>query len=390
MSKLLLIHGGGPTAVINASLYGAIIEAKKSDKIDKIFASKRGVYGIWENQYIDLTNVSDDKLELLKSTPGSAIGTGRDHLEDSDYDKLAKILNDKGFDYVLMAGGNGTQDTARKLSISCKPYNILVGGIPKTMDNDLSKTDHSPGFPSAARYLAGSVKEVAQDVKGLSIHVVVIEAFGRDAGWIAASSALAREKEGDAPHMILCPEFPFDEEKFLKRVKELYEELGGVVVVASEGLRYKDGTPIVEPVFQIERSTYYGDVSSHLANLITKKLHIKSRSEKPGILGRASAAWISDIDRDEAVECGKKAVELVLDGKTAYVPVIERISSYPYESKVVGVEIDDSILDAKTMPKEYLDNENYNVTKEYIEWLKPLVKPELPEFVSFLDDKENV
>ncbi len=386
MSKLLLIHGGGPTAVINASLYGAIIKAKESSQIDRIYASKRGVYGIWEDDYIDLSDVSAQDLELLKNTPGSAIGTGRDHLEDEDYDKLATLINNKGFNYVLMTGGNGTQDTARKLSLSCAPYNILVGGIPKTMDNDLSKTDHSPGFPSAARYLAGSVKEAAQDVKGLAIHVVVIEAFGRDAGWIAGSSALAREKDGDAPHMILCPEVPFDEEQFLSRVKYLFEKLGGVVVVASEGLRYKDGTPIVEPVFKIARSTYYGDVSSHLAQLITKKLGIKARSEKPGILGRASSAWISTVDREEAIECGKKAVELVLEGKTAYVPVIERISDNPYKSKVVGVEIDESILEAKQMPEKYIDRENYNVTKEYIEWLKPLVKPDLPRFVSFIED----
>lgn len=386
MSKLLLIHGGGPTSVINASLYGAIIEAKESSQIDRIYASKRGVYGIWEDDYIDLSDVSAQDLELLKSTPGSAIGTGRDHLEAEDYDKLADLINKKGFKYILMTGGNGTQDTARKLSLSCAPYNILVGGIPKTMDNDLSKTDHSPGFPSAARYLAGSVKEAAQDVKGLAIHVVVVEAFGRDAGWIAGASALAREKEGDAPHMILCPEVPFDEEQFLSRVKYLFEKLGGVVVVASEGLRYKDGTPIVEPVFKIARSTYYGDVSSHLAQLITKKLGIKARSEKPGILGRASSAWISTVDQEEAIECGKKAVDLVLEGKTAYVPVIQRISDNPYKSKIVGVEIDESILEAKLMPEKYLDRENYDVTKEYIEWLRPLVKPDLPNFVSFIED----
>lgn len=386
MSKLLLIHGGGPTAVINASLYGSIIEAKKSSSIDRIYASKRGVYGIWEDDYIDLSEVRDEELELLKITPGSAIGTGRDHLEDEDYDKLATLINQKGFKYVLMTGGNGTQDTARKLSLSCAKYNIIVGGVPKTMDNDLSKTDHSPGFPSAARYLAGSVKEAAQDVKGLAIHVVVIEAFGRDAGWIAGSSALAREKAGDAPHMILCPEVFFDEDEFLKKVKDLYEKLGGVVVVASEGLRYKDGTPIVEPIFKIARSTYYGDVSSHLAQLITKKLGIKARSEKPGILGRASSAWISSVDRDEAIECGKKAVELVLSGKSAYVPVIERISDNPYKSRVVGVEIDESILEAKQMPERYIDRENYDVTKEYMDWLKPLVKPDLPNFVSFLED----
>jgi 6-phosphofructokinase 1 len=387
MSKLLIMHGGGPTAVLNSSLYGAICEAKESNKIDEIYASQSGVWGLFNNKLINLSNIPQSDLELLKSTPGSAIGTGRDHLEEEDYEKLAQIIADKGFSYVLMTGGNGTMDTAKKLSLRCIEKGIVVVGIPKTMDNDLSKTDHSPGFPSAARYLSGSIKEVAQDVKGLSIHVVIIEAFGRDAGWICASSALAREKKGDAPHLILCPEQAFDEAHFLKKVKEVYDKNGSAVVVASEGLRYKDGTPIVEPIFSVGRSVYFGDVSSHLAQLVTKKLGIKARSEKPGILSRASTMWSSDVDIEEAVLCGRKAVELALDNKNGFMPVILRTSTNPYSVEIKGFEIDDSIVEAKIMPSSFLDKENYDVTEDFIEWLSPLVEPKLQKYISFIDNE---
>lgn len=251
------------------------------------------------------------------------------------------------------------------------------------MDNDLSKTDHSPGFASAARYLAGSVREVAQDVKGLAIHVVVIEAFGRDAGWLAASSVLAREGQGDAPHMILCPETAFDEEAFLARVKALYEEKHGVVVVASEGLRYKDGSPIVKPIFSVGRATYFGDVSAYLAQLIIKKLGIKARSEKPGILGRASAAWMSGIDRDEAIACGIEAVKLVTSGKHAYMTAIERISTDPYEARIIAIPIDEEVIKARLLPESYIDAGNFDIDPSYETWLSPLVGGGLGSFISF-------
>lgn len=386
--NLLFMHGGAPTAVINASLYGAYQEAKKSDKVDRILAAEGGTGGLLKRRIIDLTDATPNDIELLKTTPGSAIGTGRDHLEPEDYLTLRDILLELGVGYVLMTGGNGTMDTCRRLALTCKDEGICVCGIPKTMDNDLSITDHSPGYGSAARYLAGSVKEAAQDVKGLAIHVVVIEAFGRDAGWITAASAMARENTGDAPDMILLPEVPFDEEAFLSRVQELFRQKGGVVVVASEGLRYADGTPIVEPIFQVGRSVYFGDVSAHLANLIIKKLGIKARSEKPGILGRASEKWTSDTDRDEAIACGRQAARSVLAGYNGCMSIIRRISTHPYVVKTETVAIEDEILVARTMPEEYIDKEHFDVTPAFCDWVKPLIVPELDHYVSFIGKKE--
>lgn len=381
--NLLIMHGGGPTAVINASLYGVIEEAKRNGAIDRILAADGGTGGFLAGKILDLTDTPQEELDLLPQTPGSAIGTSRDTLKAEDYTLMATRLQELGVAFVLMTGGNGTMDTCKKLSGACSDLGITVCGIPKTMDNDLSKTDHSPGFASAARYLAGSVREVAQDVKGLAIHVVVIEAFGRDAGWLAASSVLAREGEGDAPHMILCPETAFDEESFLARVQELYTQKGGVVVVASEGLRYADGTPIVEPIFTVGRATYFGDVSAYLAQLIIKKLGIKARSEKPGILGRASSAWMSRVDRDEAIACGSEAVKTVIAGKSAYMTAIERISTEPYESRIVSIPIDDEVITAKVLPPSYIDAEHFDIDPTYETWLSPLVGEELGSFISF-------
>ena len=381
--NLLIMHGGAPTAVINASLYGVIEEAKKNSKIDRILASDGGTGGFLAGKVLDLTDIPQEKLDLLCQTPGSAIGTSRDSLKAEDYTLMAEKLEQLGIAFVLMTGGNGTMDTCKKLSDACLGRNIFVCGIPKTMDNDLSKTDHSPGFASAARYLAGSVREVAQDVKGLAIHVVVIEAFGRDAGWLAASSVLARENPGDAPHMILCPETAFDEEAFLARVQALYEEKHGVVVVASEGLRYKDGSPIVKPIFSVGRATYFGDVSAYLAQLIIKKLGIKARSEKPGILGRASAAWMSSIDRDESIACGKEAVKIVTSSKHAYMTAIERVSTDPYEARIISIPIDEEVIKARVLPEPYIDAGNFDIDPSYETWLSPLVGGDLGSFISF-------
>ena len=384
MKKILFMHGGGPTAVINASLAGSLMELKDRGIKEGIVAARFGTGGLLKKDVFDIPPLSDEELYRLSRTPGSAIGTGRDHLEPEDYDKLVDNLEELGVGYVVMTGGNGTMDTAKKLSKVCEKRGIIVTGTPKTMDNDLSLTDHAPGFPSAARYLAGSVREAIQDVRSLPIHIVVIEAFGRDSGWITASSALAYTEEYGGPDMILPPEVPFDEEAFLKRAEELYRKKGGVVVVASEGLRYQNGEPIVKPVFQVGRSTYFGDVSSHLSLLVTKELGIKSRSEKPGILGRASIMWQSEIDRKEAIEAGRCSIVSALEGRNGYMSIIERISNESYSSRTIATPISDEILEARVLPKEYIDTDSFGISDLFLEYAKPLIGSELGEFKSFI------
>lgn len=386
-TNLLIVHGGGPTAVINASLYGAIKEARKhlgDDSLEHIYGAKNGTGGILKEEFIALEEVPEEKLELLLQTPGSAIGTSRDQLEQPEYDKIVEILVKWNIRYVLFNGGNGTMDTCGKLFKTCqaKGIDIKVMGIPKTMDNDISITDHSPGFGSAARYIATAVKEVCADVKGLPIHVVVIEASGRNAGWITAASSLAEDEDGVGPDLIYLPERPFDEEAYIADIKALLEKKKGIVVVASEGLTDKEGKPIVEPIFQVGRATYFGDVSAHLANLVIKKLGYKARSEKPGLLGRASILLQSSVDREEAALAGKLAAEAVLKGESGKMVAFRRVSTKPYEMEPFLVDIDQVMMYEKKMPDEYINEKGNGVTQAFKDWCKPLLGEEIPQMLT--------
>ncbi len=383
--NLLIVHGGGPTAVLNASLYGAVREAKKQEGICHIYAARNGTGGLLKKDFIELENVPEEKLRLLLQTPGSAIGTSRDELEQGEYERMADILAEKNIRYVLFNGGNGTMDTCGKLYKTCqaKGLDVKVMGIPKTMDNDIAVTDHSPGFGSAARYIAQSVREVCADVKGLPIHVVVVEASGRNAGWITAASALAGDGDGLGPDLIYLPERPFDEDAFVEDVRKLLEKKSGIVVVASEGLKDAAGEPVVEPIFKVGRSTYFGDVSSHLANVVIRRLGYKARGEKPGLLGRASVALQSPVDRDEAELAGRLACKAAFDGESGKMVAFRRVSTEPYKAKPFLADIDKVMLLERTMPDEYINAEGNGVTEEFKEWCRPLIGGELPEMVSY-------
>lgn len=376
--NLIIMHGGGPTAVINASLYGAIRQAQQSLEVDRVLVAIGGTGGLLEERIADVTDLPDERLRGLLSSPASAIGTSRDALEAPEYEAMAAILEKHNIRYVLMNGGNGTMDTCGKLNARVQDKGIFVMGIPKTMDNDLAVTDHSPGFGSAARYMAGSVAEVCCDVAGLPIHIVVVEALGRNAGWVTAASALAADSYGHGPDLIYLPERAFDEETFLRDVQALIDSKGHGVVVASEGLHYADGTPIVEPVFTVGRATYFGDVSAHLANLIIKKLGYKARAEKPGLLGRSSIAWQSGVDRDEAELCGREAVRAVTAGIGGKMVALKREAGDGYRCTTFLADIKDVMMTERTMPDEFINAEGNGVTEAFKEWCRPLLGAPLP------------
>lgn len=385
MSNALIVHGGAPTAVINASLYGAVTEARKHPEIEHFYAAIGGSGAVLKEHFLDLFTAPEEELELLLHTPGSAIGTSRDPLETEDYDQMARVIARHNIRYVFFTGGNGSMDTCGKVYQACcrAGVDVNVVGIPKTIDNDISVTDHAPGFASAARYIAETTAEISQDVRGLPIHVCVIEAMGRNAGWIAAASALARSGDGDGPDLIYLPEVPFDEDAFLAEVERLHREKGGVVVVASEGLRKADGEPIVEPIFQVGRAVYYGDVSAHLANLVIRKLGIKARSEKPGIAGRASAAYQSRLDRDEAVEAGSTAVRAAVEGKNGVMVGFRRLPGEEYRAETILIPIEEVMLHERTMPKEFIAENGHDVTQAFIDWCRPLLGEPVRRYVTF-------
>lgn len=383
--NVLVVHGGGPTAVINSSLYGVIEEAKKSGKIDHVYGAIGGSGGIFEEKFLDLKAFPQDKLKLLLETPATAIGSSRYALEQEDYEAMVPIFEKHNIKYVLLNGGNGTMDTCGKVYEVCKDRDIRVIGIPKTIDNDIAITDHTPGYGSAARYIAGTTAEVGVDVKAMPIHVCVIEAMGRNAGWITAASALARKHPGDAPHLIYLPERPFKEEEFLEDVKRIHKEKGGVVVVASEGLKGADGQPIVAPIFKTERAAYYGDVSAHLASLVIRKLGIKARSEKPGICGRASIPWQSPVDRDEAVLAGREALKAAMNGDSGVMVgfIREDEPDGTYHMTVRMIPIAEVMMHERVIPESYINERGNDVTEEFLNWCRPLIGPKLRDFIDF-------
>lgn len=383
MSNILIMHGGAPTSVINSSLAGVLSEVKKQGFKGKILAARYGSKGLLNEDFIDLTNIPDSDIEKLKRTPGSAIGTSRHPLESEDYEKIAEILVKHDIKYVLVNGGNGSMDTCGNIAKHTQGKGITVVGIPKTIDNDIMETDHAPGYASAARYIAASVKEAACDISGLPIHVSVIESMGRNVGWITAAAALAREDGFGAPDLLYLPENPFDEEKFLVDAERLFRQKGGVCIVASEGLKGLDGKPIVEPVLTVGRATYFGDVSAHLQNLILKNLGIKARSEKPGLLQRCSFTYASPIDVEEAFIAGSEAAKAALAGISEVMVGFERVSTKPYVMQTKLVPIEKVMLTERVFPESFMTPDKTFVTDQFIDWVKPLVG-ELPQFLSFL------
>ena len=391
--NVLVVHGGGPTAVINASLYGVIEEARASGKIGCVYGAIGGSEAILRERFLDLMKYPREKLRLLLATPSTAIGSSRYALEADDYKAMVGIFQKHQIKYVLFNGGNGTMDTCGKVYEACKGAGIFVVGIPKTIDNDIAITDHTPGFASAARYMAETTAEVGMDVKGLPIHVCVMEAMGRNAGWITAASALARKKPGDAPHLIYLPERPFHEEEFLEDVKKLYEEKGGVVVVVSEGLKDEEGKPIVPPIFTSGRSVYYGDVSAYLANLVIRKLGVKARSEKPGICGRASVALQSPVDREEAVLAGREALRAAMGGQSGVMVgfIRDEAADSPYRMQIRMIPIKEVMLYERILPEEYINQRGNDVTEAFVKWCRPLIGERTWEYMDFqeLYEQEN-
>ena len=388
--NLLVVHGGGPTAVLNASLYGVIREAQKNPDIKKIYGAIGGSEAILTENFLDMGELEDEKIELLLQTPGTAIGSSRFPLEQEQYEAMVDILKKNDIKYVLFNGGNGSMDTCGKVSKVCADEGIYVVGIPKTMDNDISIIDHAPGFPSAAKYIATVTKEVGADVKSLPIHVCVIEAMGRNAGWITAASVLARKEPGDAPHLVYLPERNFKEEEFLEDVKRLYDELGGVVVVVSEGLRNEKGESIVPPIFKTDRAVYYGDVSAYLAELVIKKLGIKARSEKPGLCGRTSMLLQSNVDREEAVLVGREAVKAAVAGHTGVMVGIRRKGGEEYGIETPLIPIEEVMLNERVMPEDYINERGNDITESFARWCKPLIDGDLPEMISFKEEAGQV
>ena len=373
--NLVVAHGGGPTAVINASLAGVIRQARAQPEVDRVLAGRHGIEGVLADDLIDLTELGDEDLDRLERTPSSAIGSCRYKVGDADYDRIAGVLRSRGVGYFLYNGGNDSMDTC--LRMSEKMADVAVAGIPKTIDNDLAGTDHSPGFGSAARYYAVTTAELCLDAAALGIQVSVLEVMGRNAGWLAASTVLARALDPSFPLLVLLPERPFDRDGFLSSVARAWEDTHGLVVVASEGLADAAGevlgTSGGREAVDAFGHKMPGGVGEHLAGLLRGELGIRARAEKPGLVGRASRALVSEVDRREARMCGEQAVAMLCGGASGFMVGLNRTSDSPYTVETAMVALEEVANVERKLPDEFIAESGLDITAGFEAYCRPLI-----------------
>jgi len=379
--NILVAHGGGPTAVINCSLQG-VVEAARSAGFDgSIYAARFGAEGILAGDLIDLTNVPAATIARLSHTPASAIGSCRRKLTDADYPTVLETLKRFDVGYFFYNGGNDSMDTCHKVNELAKKegLDVRVIGIPKTMDNDLDLTDHCPGFGSAARYAALSSAELALDASALPIHVVVLELMGRNAGWVTAASALAGRLTG-CPVLTYLPEVPVDEDRMLADVERTYARGKGLLVTVSEGLCGLDGKPLADTgIVDGFGHTVPGGTAQHITDRIIQKLGLKSRAEKPGLLGRASIPYQSSTDRAEAYAVGQYAVEAALKGESGYMVAINAVRTPAYRADLSLVPLAKVANVEKKFPLEWIADGN-RIADAFFDYAMPLMGESFPEY----------
>ena len=379
--NILVAHGGGPTAVINCSLQG-VVEAARSAGFDgSIYAARFGAEGILAGDLIDLTDVPAATIARLSHTPASAIGSCRRKLTDGDYPTVLETLKKFNIDCFFYNGGNDSMDTCHKVNELAKKegLDVRVIGIPKTMDNDLDLTDHCPGFGSAARYAALSSAELALDASALPIHVVVLELMGRNAGWVTAASALAGRLTG-CPVLTYLPEVPVDEDRMLADVERTYARGKGLLVTVSEGLCGLDGKPLADTgIVDGFGHTVPGGTAQHITDRIIQKLGLKSRAEKPGLLGRASIPYQSSTDRAEAYAVGQYAVEAALKGESGYMVAINAVRTPAYRADLSLVPLAKVANVEKKFPLEWIADGN-QIADAFFDYAMPLMGESFPEY----------
>ena len=385
---LLYAQSGGVTAVINATA-AAVIEAARAKGV-KVLAARNGILGALREELIDTSKESAAAIRALAHTPGGAFGSCRVKLKSLDadrakYERLLAVFKAHDVRWFLYNGGNDSADTALKVSQLAAQFDYPVTciGVPKTVDNDLAVTDCCPGFGSAAKYTAVSVREAALDVAAMadtSTKVFVYEAMGRHAGWLAAAGGLAGKTPDDAPQIILFPERAYDEAAFLKQVQAVVDRIGWCVVVASEGIRDADGKFVADAGAGKDAfgHTQLGGVASHLAGRVKDALGLKVHWALPDYLQRSARHLASKTDLDQAQAVGKAAVQYALKGMNAVMPVIVRTADTPYRWKIEAAPLAKIANHEKTMPAGFIRKDGYGITAAARRYLEPLIRGEAP------------
>lgn len=384
-------QSGGPTSVINSSLAGVVHQCQTMGLADNLYGMNYGIKGFMEERLIDLGRQPAHILEGLRTTPSSALGSSRHKVSDADFPRILEVLRKYDIRYFFLIGGNDTMDTIHRVEKYCRSQNYeLTGvGIPKTVDNDLFGTDHTPGFASAGRSNMLSVRQsgwLFRDMQRVD-QFVVYQTIGRDAGWLAAATALAKTKEEDAPHLIYMPERVFDADVFLRDAQECIKKYGWVSIVCGEGLKYADGSPVSASITKDNfHNTEFGAMGGSSVGL---NLH-KMMSRVTGLRGEfqiTESLIMCAMDRAlkqdlmEAFECGKRAVDLASKGESGYMVTIDRVSNSPYAVQYSKASLSDVAVRAKPMPDSYINAAGNHVTSECLDYLRPLLG-EVPDYVT--------
>lgn len=391
MANAVIGQSGGPTSVINASLVGVVEAARASRRIDKVLGMRFGIEGFMEDRLVDLGGRPRSLLQALRRTPSSALGSSRHKTKEADFPRILELLKAHDIRYFFLIGGNDTMDTIHRVEDYCRRegYEMFGVGIPKTVDNDLYGTDHTPGFPSAARCNALSVMQaglLARDMQRVDKYVIY-QSVGRDAGWLAASAALARRREGQAPHLIYLPERPFDRERFLADVEATIARHNWVSIVCGEGLKHADGTPVsaseVRDRFgNVEFGAMAGtSVALNLHRMIAERLELRGEFQITESLPMCAMDRAVEQDLEEAWQCGRRAVQLAEKGTSGVMVSIQRRSSLPYKAELGTVSLAEVAVKSKPMPPEMINEAGNDVTEAFYEYMRPLAG-ELPDYAA--------
>ena len=392
MKNLLVGQSGGPTSVINSSLAGVIDNAIKSPEIGEVLGTVNGIEGILNDNIISLNHFKEENITLLKQTPSSYLGSCRKKLPEysedkSIYEKIFAQFEKYDIGYFLYIGGNDSMDTVKKLSSYAKEFNIDIKiiGVPKTIDNDLVLTDHTPGYGSSAKFIVNSIRQLYLDTSVYDMKsVIVLEIMGRNAGWLTAAAALANSDDLQPVDIILLPETVFDPEKFLQKLEQVMKEKNTTIIAVSEGIKDKDGKYIGEGLsFRASKEDGFahavlGGVGKIIETLISKNLKIKTRSIELSTLQRCFSASSSKTDVDEAFLAGFSAVDIAKEGKTAVMPGFLRVSANPYKIEIKDFPIEKIANFEKPVPKNMISPDGLNVTGDFIDYAKPLISGEMP------------